>query len=162
MFPFSQSEAASPTIPNDALARDHSTPNPPSSPSSPSPQPSNRPPRPPQKPPLIPLPLMEELLRSSGRAIYDSLKKGRPERIYKIWKNRNYGIDFGSTWSKNTSFKTWNLQINREASKYLKGWMTRKGYSTHAKLFRDIFNVADPPAYEVWVRSILSKCPKRP
>ncbi|KAF2177381.1 hypothetical protein K469DRAFT_603485, partial [Zopfia rhizophila CBS 207.26] len=98
---------------------------------------------------------MDKLLHEEGEKIYKKLKALMEKNEGTIWKNRDFRIDAVPTKDR-SKVKNWNLQVNgnpeSEAAKTLK---ERKG--THAKLFRDTFDLGDAPDYETWKESILER-----
>jgi hypothetical protein len=120
------------------------------------PTPEHEPPPGLGKPVLIPKKELEELLESEGREMYEKLKKVlKSENPRRVWFNRDYRIDPGPAVRDNPNLKTWNLQVQRDA---VSGVARRLKdlFGTHKKLFRDVFNVAKPPAYAAWVKRVLS------
>ncbi|KAH7043913.1 hypothetical protein B0J12DRAFT_671116 [Macrophomina phaseolina] len=115
---------------------------------------------PPKKDILIPLRLMEEILKKDGRKIFEKLRKATPNLQRTIWRNRNFRIDPGHTLNGQKHIKTWNLQINEGAKprirKSIKARIRKSiKVSTHTKLLWATFDLESPPEYEVWVRSVL-------
>ncbi|KAL4878361.1 hypothetical protein BJY04DRAFT_196361 [Aspergillus karnatakaensis] len=120
------------------------------------PTPEHEPPPGLGKPVLIPKKELEELLESEGREMYEKLKKVlKSENPRNVWFNRDYRIDPGPAVRDNPNLKTWNFQVQRDA---VSGVARRLKdlFGTHKKLFRDVFNVAKPPAYDAWVKRVLS------
>ncbi|KAK7398252.1 hypothetical protein QQX98_012365 [Neonectria punicea] len=107
-----------------------------------------------KKPIFIPKSLLEDLLKTHGRAIHRKLKRLTRDYQGTIWKNQDFRIDAGSTLHGRPNFKTWNLQVNRhpmsDAAKALKS-----KFGTHKKLLWGAFDVDKAPKYATWVEHIL-------
>ncbi|KAK7426674.1 hypothetical protein QQZ08_006852 [Neonectria magnoliae] len=97
-----------------------------------------------KKPIFVPKSLLEDLIKTHGRAIHRKLKRLTPDYQGTIWKNQDFRIDAGSTLHGRPKFKTWNLQVNRhplsDAAKALKS-----KFGTHKKLLWGAFDVDKAP-----------------
>ncbi|EAQ91902.1 predicted protein [Chaetomium globosum CBS 148.51] len=104
---------------------------------------------------------LKKLLEAEGKEIYEKLKATAntdhsPGASRKVWKNKDFRIDNGHRDDKR-GVRHWEFQVNGDAqsttAKRIRGG-SRRG--THQKLFKDTFELKNPPGFEEWKTRVMA------
>ncbi|KJZ70536.1 hypothetical protein HIM_10080 [Hirsutella minnesotensis 3608] len=101
---------------------------------------------------------LRNLLKTDGEEIYKKLKEKAGAEFAQgsgrtMWSNKDYRVDAGHFDRKN-GMRNWELQVNREAGQGTKSQIRGKR-ATHKKLYKDVWDVQNPPAYDKWLETVL-------